>query len=271
MVTMLTKLNSALFRCKHTNLPQRAFTELLELCLENAYCIFNKRFYKQTFGVPMGSPLWASVANLVMEDLEIGILETIPYKVKFFQTCERCSDCVHKNDNNYLLKKFNKFNTRLNFTIERENHMSISFSDYLVKRESGKLYTDWYRKPFWSRRYLHFNTFVPTKYKISDVNSLVDGAVWLFNHAYRNKNLDLVERTWLENDCPNKFFVKFMNERMENIENRNNSIINNIINIEDNRKNTNEFLVLPHTAIAVSIQKTFSKIGFQSRTAIWLG
>ena len=54
----------------NTFLKQTHFDNILQFCLESSYCIFNNEFYKQTFGLLMGSPLSATAANVVMEELE---------------------------------------------------------------------------------------------------------------------------------------------------------------------------------------------------------
>ena len=43
----------------------------LNFCLNNMYFIFQGKFYQQIFRVPMGSPISVTIANLVMEHIEI--------------------------------------------------------------------------------------------------------------------------------------------------------------------------------------------------------
>ena len=42
----------------------------LDLCLNSSYFTYDSTIYKQVFGIPMGSPLFPIIANMVMEDLE---------------------------------------------------------------------------------------------------------------------------------------------------------------------------------------------------------
>ena len=51
---------------------------LLEFCLENTYFSFQSRFYEQTQGAAMGSPISPIVANLFKEDLEVQAISTSP-------------------------------------------------------------------------------------------------------------------------------------------------------------------------------------------------
>ena len=49
---------------------------LLKLCLDATYICFRSKYYQQTFGTAMGSPVSVVVANLVMEEIEQTALET---------------------------------------------------------------------------------------------------------------------------------------------------------------------------------------------------
>ena len=48
----------------------------INMCLDNTYIQFKNQFYKQIFGVSMGSPISATIANLVMETVETKALQT---------------------------------------------------------------------------------------------------------------------------------------------------------------------------------------------------
>ena len=47
----------------------------LDLCLDNTYLCFCKKFYRQIFDVAIGSPISVIVANLVMESIENKMLK----------------------------------------------------------------------------------------------------------------------------------------------------------------------------------------------------
>ena len=49
---------------------------LLDFCLKNTYFSFQGRYYEQTEGAAMGSPISPLVANLFMEDLEVQAIRT---------------------------------------------------------------------------------------------------------------------------------------------------------------------------------------------------
>ena len=48
----------------------------INICLDNTYIQFKNQFYKQIFGVLLGSPISVTIANLVMETVETKALQT---------------------------------------------------------------------------------------------------------------------------------------------------------------------------------------------------
>ena len=59
-----------------TSMTVKHISCLLEFCLKNTYFSFQGRFYEQTEGAAMGSPIRPIVANLFMEDLEVQAIRT---------------------------------------------------------------------------------------------------------------------------------------------------------------------------------------------------
>ena len=55
-------------RCK---LNMNKIMNVLDLCLDNIYLCFRKTFYRQIFGVTIGSPISVIVADLVISLLKI--------------------------------------------------------------------------------------------------------------------------------------------------------------------------------------------------------
>ncbi|XP_018362906.1 PREDICTED: uncharacterized protein LOC108761070 [Trachymyrmex cornetzi] len=55
----------------NTEIPKVEFFKALTLVLNSSFFTFNDKFYRQIFGVPMGSPLSPISADIVMQDLEI--------------------------------------------------------------------------------------------------------------------------------------------------------------------------------------------------------
>ena len=66
---------------QHTFLNYTDFNKALLLCLDSAYCNYDKNIYKQINGLPMGSPLSATLANRVMEESETKIINELTYYI----------------------------------------------------------------------------------------------------------------------------------------------------------------------------------------------
>ena len=54
----------------------------LNFCLYNTYFKFQGKFYQQIFGVPMGSPISVTIANLVMEHIEMKAINSFFFPSK---------------------------------------------------------------------------------------------------------------------------------------------------------------------------------------------
>ena len=67
-----------------TTLPQRTsmsicqITSLLEFCLTQTYFLFQGKYYQQTQGATMGSPISPLMANIFMEEFEVKALQSLP-------------------------------------------------------------------------------------------------------------------------------------------------------------------------------------------------
>lgn len=58
--------------------------KLLEFVLDNNFFVYQGSHFKQIFGCPMGSPVSAIVANLVMEHVEEEALASAPHPPKWW-------------------------------------------------------------------------------------------------------------------------------------------------------------------------------------------
>ncbi|KAH7943056.1 hypothetical protein HPB52_004420 [Rhipicephalus sanguineus] len=86
------------------SLPERTpfevqdLRKLLQLCLENAYFVFQDCFYKQLQGTPMGASLSVSAANLTMESVERrAIAALIPQLRIFLRYVDDCFSVIKKD------------------------------------------------------------------------------------------------------------------------------------------------------------------------------
>ena len=112
---------------KHISCP-------LEFCLNNAYFIFQGRFYEQMEGTAMGSPINPIVANLFMEDLEIRALATSPCPPTLWKRyVDYTFTVIKRSHKDAFLEHINSIDHNIQFTFEdsREDG-SIPFLDMLI-------------------------------------------------------------------------------------------------------------------------------------------
>lgn len=62
---------------KNTDILKLEFFKALHVVLDSTYFMFNDKFYRQTFGLTMGSPLSPILADIVMQDLEASCLNKL--------------------------------------------------------------------------------------------------------------------------------------------------------------------------------------------------
>jgi len=67
-----------------TSIPKEEFIGAIKLILSSSFFVFNNKIYRQTFGIPMGSPLSPIIANIVLQDLEEKALQTINCDIPFY-------------------------------------------------------------------------------------------------------------------------------------------------------------------------------------------
>ena len=69
----------------------------------------------------MGSPISATIANLVMEFLEEKVMETLEYKPTFYNRyVDDCLLCIQQDKIQYVLNHFNDYHRSIQFTMEEK-------------------------------------------------------------------------------------------------------------------------------------------------------
>ena len=124
----------------------------------------------------MGSPLGPTMANVFLSFYEIKWLEQYPneFKPVFYKRCVDDIFVLFKSVEH--LSKFRNYlitcHPNMSFSFEQEKNRKLSFLDIEVSQEKGKFLTTVYRKPTFSKVYIHFESFLPTIYKFGMVHSL---------------------------------------------------------------------------------------------------
>lgn len=189
-----------------SKLTKIQFLNALDIVLNNSEFSFDNKIYKQIFGSPMGSPISPIIANLLMENLENSILNSLDFEPLFyFRYVDDIITAIPTNKIDSFLEKFNSKNTRIKFTLEKEVENKISFLDILLTHEpNGKISCDWYHKNTWSGRYLNFHSWLPNNYKINTIKILTQKILKLSDTKFHNKNFKILKDTLTHNHYPEK-------------------------------------------------------------------
>jgi len=188
----------------HTNLPLDEFILSTRFVLQSTYFHFNNRFYRQTFGTPMGSPLSPVVADLVLQKLESTILNNLTYKpIFYYRYVDDIALSVPSSLLNSLLNEFNSFHPRLKFTMEiSDRGGSLNFLDLtIIKRDNGLIF-DWFRKATFSGRFLNYHSHHPHIHKRGTLYSLIDRVIRLSHPQFHKDNFDFIINVLLDNGYP---------------------------------------------------------------------
>ncbi len=177
---------------------------------------YGDNFFLQLVGVAMGNAISGFLADLVMEDLEVYILNKIPFIITFYRRfVDDILAFVPENKIDELLTAFNKYHPKLKFTIEEEKDRSIKFLDMTLTRdEFGNITTKWYRKEIASGRYLHFQGHNPVTHKRNVVSAITDRAITFTNPRERPQSIETVKRLLQENGYPKQFVNEIVKDRV---------------------------------------------------------
>ena len=140
-----------------TNMKTQHIINLLRFCLNNSYFSFQGRFYQQTEGAAIGSPISPKVANLFMEDLEVQAIQTsLTAPALWKRFVDDTFTIIKKEDRNSFLQHLNSIHQKIKFTCEEaRDDGSMPFLDILITpKEDGSLSTSVFRKPTHTDLYL---------------------------------------------------------------------------------------------------------------------
>lgn len=164
----LQAVQQAFLNHPSTDRPDQEVLELLQLCLENNDFIFNKEWYLQTYGTPMGRKFAPNYANLFMAQWEKEALAKCPLLPDCYLRFLDDIFLVWPHSEQEFWTFFNTLNDhhptiKLKATIHKE---SVDFLDVTVYKgqrfnTSGQLDTKVFFKPTDSHELLHKKSFHP--------------------------------------------------------------------------------------------------------------
>ena len=179
-------------------IPKQCFLGLIRLCVENNVFQFNDNYYKQKFGISMGSPLSPVLANLYMEYFESELLPSLSPQPSFWVRYVDDVLIMWPDQHNFQLF-FNSVNSLANsikFTTESEIDQRIPFLDVTVHRHPSGFTYSIYRKPTHSNQYIHYFSWHPDHVKRSSVFSLFLRAYRLCDHPHLDTEINYIYKSF---------------------------------------------------------------------------
>ena len=169
---------------KDTTLKQRCqldveqVIELLGICLNTTYFVHNNKFYQQTHGAAMGSPVSPIVCNLYMENFEKIALSSAPSPPSMWlRYVDDTFVKIHECDVDGFTARINSIDHNIQFTTEPELNNRLPFLDLCIHvKEDGGTKLTIYRKTTHTDEYLYFLSNHPLEHKPSVVRTLTHRA-----------------------------------------------------------------------------------------------
>ncbi len=200
----------------HTKLTQKQFLEGISMVFDLSYFRHGDKFYKQFFGVAMGNSVSGFLADMVVEELELQIIPKLSFQLPYYvRFVDDIKTAIPIDGEDEILRLFNSYHKRLQFTIEVEKEGRLNFLDMTVVRlEDGSLSTIWYQKEISSGRYLNYMGRNPIGHKRNAAIALIDRAVAFTNPNDRPERLRKVRELMKDNGYPNDFVEGLITTRV---------------------------------------------------------
>jgi hypothetical protein len=207
-----TKLESDDTLATRTRLNISAIMELITVCTDNTYFQLNNEFYKQSFGLAMGSSLSPLLADIFMEDFETNIISKQNLKPSVWWRYVDDVFSIWPHGSELLDTFLNDINDKeetITFTMEKEYNNTLPFLDVLISKNDTGYETQVYRKPTHTNRYLNFKSNHNINIKKGIIKSLYDRAkITCSNENSFLEEKHLLTSVLLKNDYPLSFINK---------------------------------------------------------------
>ena len=139
-------------------LSSSTIIQLVAICVNDCRFTFNNKYYKQTFGMPMGNSLSPLLVNLYMEFFEKHYVYSIPNIVlKWYRYVDDVICLWPREDSvDNFLNSINNCVPSIKFTTEIEQNNQLPFLDLIIHRQPNCFKYSVYRKPTNNLSYIHY-------------------------------------------------------------------------------------------------------------------
>ncbi|XP_071055739.1 uncharacterized protein [Onthophagus taurus] len=203
---------------------KRLFIEGIKLCTFNNYFTYNETYYRQIFGLPMGSSLSVNLSGIILNHLLDTQLNKTPIKpLLITKYIDDLLIILPKGQYSQLLDVFNDFNDRLKFTVEIPKQSQINFLDMsiIIDNDNNIIRTKWYKKDKSSDRLLNYHSNHPKSQIINTMNNYIYRAIKLtytpFLKEIKQKIYDILLNNFYPKHLINKSWFTILNniQRLE--------------------------------------------------------
>ena len=242
---------------------------MLILCTKNVHFTFKSRTCVQTDSAAMASLLGLVLADIVMIELENSLLPKLTKYITFWKRYVDDTICfVKTGTTEFIISVLNSFNKNIQFTFEKENNETITFSDIFISRERNDIITTVYRKSNCNDTYLNWNGFAPATWKRGTLKTLVERAYVMCSiDQLLERELKYLEKVFHEKNNCLKYIVKQILDKVFEEHSRKKAT-NTTLDEQNETEYTTEkkhMLVLPYQGkrrdfIIKSIKKRFKNL-----------
>lgn len=193
-----------------TSLTVDDIVVLLRFCLNQTHFAFQGQVYHQIAGCPMGSPVSVTMANLIMEHLEMTALRRTLHEIKFYRRyVDDTFVILNREHVTDFLSTLNGVEPSIQFTYEVEHDNKLPFLDVNVRRcQNGKLATSVHRKACDTENFLNFESYHPIEHKRSVVRSLLQRSdKFISAPELRAEEEATITRSLVNRGYPKQFIV----------------------------------------------------------------
>ena len=188
------------------------FCELIKLCVDATYFVFDDLVYQQKFGVAMGSPLSPILANLCMEFIEKNYIQSLPDEIKpkfWVRYVDDIFIIFQQNETafNSFLTSINNILPTIKFTVEYENNNQLPFLDVLVlhEKDSHSFSFTVYRKETNSENYIHFYSHHSKSIKSNIVSNMFTRALRVCDPQHLDQEIQHIFQSFMKLGYPHHF------------------------------------------------------------------
>ena len=173
------------------------FIDLIELCVTDNVFEYDNDYYRQNYGMSMGSPLSPVLCNLFMEYFETELLPRIS-DIKWLRYVDDIFLVWPRNLNfDIFYNNLNNLHPTIKFKYEWENNDELPFLDVTVHKNYGNPLFSVFRKPTNSCSYIHSFSLHSKNVKKSVISSMFLRAYRLCSPQYLDNEIDTIKTTFL--------------------------------------------------------------------------